>query len=137
MSEVDFLYRVIAVCSAIISALLIAVVWFVKKERSTIVKALDTQGSAIAELKEDLDQVTIAVFGHNGDDGINGLENKFRNALQPLRLHIDDIKRNIDDTVAESAAKADEGQKQVLERLDKLTIAIARSNPNIPISELR
>lgn len=126
MNDIATLHAVIGLLGTIVGALCVVLVWFLKKERSTVIGMMRSQGHSIDALNTDLDtmrvdvnRVTLAVFGPNGHDGVVSLEHRFRNAMQPIQSSIDSV------------------EERLSNRIEKLTIAIARANPSLRLEDIR
>lgn len=112
MNDPILLWHVIELCGSIIIALLGLLWWFVRRDRATVYRSIGQHGEKLTTLRAEVDGLKDHVYGTNTAIGIEG---RFRNAMQPIQSEISGLG----------------------ERIEKLTIAIARANPTMRLDDIR
>jgi uncharacterized protein YoxC len=112
MNDLETLRWLVDICGAVIVGLLALLWWFVRRDRATVYRKLGEHSTRIESLETNMTGIQQHVFG---SDRSTSLENRLNNTLQPIRTEI----------------------STVLDRVEKLTIAIARANPTMRLDDLR
>lgn len=112
MNDPILLWHALEVAGSVIVALLGLLWWFVRRDRATVYRSIGAHGERIEKLRAEVDSLNTTVYGNHSS---KGLEDKLRNAMQPMQTEIGILG----------------------ERIEKLTIAIARANPTMRLDDLR
>lgn len=112
MNDLGTLRWLVDICGAVIVGLLALLWWFVRRDRATVYRQIGAHGSRIDTLETNMTGIQQHVFG---SDRTSSLENRLNNTLQPMRSEI----------------------TTVIDRVEKLTIAIARANPTMRLDDIR
>lgn len=119
MNDPLLLKALLSAAGVVIAALLSLLWWFLRRDRATFVKTMGSHGEIIRVLRSEVDDLKHTVYGSNGRSGLADVEMRFRNLVQPIQTRLDTL------------------EERMGERIEKLTIAIARANPNIRLDDLR
>lgn len=112
MNDPALLWRALEVAGTIIVGLLGMLWWFLRRDRATVYRTLGAHGEKVATLRAEVDALNTSVFGNHTSRGV---EDRMRNAMQPMQSEISTLG----------------------ERIEKLTIAIARANPTMRLDDIR